>query len=144
MLYKILTVAVMSSFEIYVAIATGMAFGLSPFTICIATIVGGILGVFITVFLGEKIRTLILKYTKPKTAEELNGKKNKFLETLWEKYGVVGVGFVGTFFVGAPGSIGVGMGLGIQAKSLTKWALAAVILRSIIFSYFFDFVKNLF
>ena len=141
MLYKIFLVGLMATFEIYVAIATGMAFNLSSNVLFFTTVTGGIIGVFVAAFLGDKIRALILKYKKPKINKP--GNKDKLMMKLWEKYGVVGVGFVGTFIVGAPVSIGIGYGFGIQPKKLVNWCLLAVVLRCFIFSYFFNYVKNL-
>lgn len=68
MLYKILTVAALATFEIYAAIPAGFAFGLNPWIIFIASLVGGISGAFVAAFLGEKIEKLIAKYRKPKAA----------------------------------------------------------------------------
>jgi Ca2+/H+ antiporter, TMEM165/GDT1 family len=145
MLYKIFVVIALSSFEIYVAIASGLAFKLSPHVICISTLIGGFCGVFITAFAGDKIKSLIGKYKKPSSnSATAEGSKNKLLNSLWDKYGVFGVGFLGTFLVGAPVSIGVGYGFGVKANVLVKWCLMAVTIRCIIFSYFFDFVKNIF
>ncbi len=142
MLYKILLVGLLATFEIYVAIGTGMAFSLTPTTICLTTLVGGIIGVFVAAFLGDKITAFIAKYRKPKV--KTASAKDKLLMKLWDKYGVFGVGFIGTFLVGAPISIGIGYGFGVEAKKLINWCLLAVVLRCVIYSYFFDYVKNLF
>ncbi|MCX8471121.1 MAG: hypothetical protein ORN55_05025 [Chitinophagaceae bacterium] len=142
MLFKIITIILIATFEIYAAIGTGMAFLLSPHIICIATLIGGISGVFIAAFLGDKIKAFIAKYRTPKPKKESS--KDKLLVTLWHKYGVFGVGFIGTFLVGAPISIGVGYGFGVQPKQLVNWCLIAVVLRCITYSYLFDFLKNLF
>ena len=141
MLYKILLVGLLATFEIYVAIGTGMAFNLSSNVLFFTTVTGGIIGVFVAAFLGDRIRAFFLKYKKPKPPK--TGNKDKIMMKLWEKYGVVGVGFVGTFIVGAPVSIGIGYGFGIQPKKLINWCLLAVVLRCFIFSYFFNYVKSL-
>lgn len=146
MLYKILTIVLLSSFEIYVAIATGMAFKLSPHVICISTLAGGISGVFIAAFLGDKIKAFIARYRKPRDTEKQkkDSAKEKLLLKLWHKYGVFGIGFIGTFLLGAPASIGIGYGFGVQAKQLVRLCLTAVVIRCVVYSYFFDFMKNLF
>ncbi len=141
-MYKIFIVALISSFEIYAAIGSGLAFGLSANTICIATLIGGIAGVFVFAFLGEKIRKFIAKFKKPK--ESTDSKKDKLMITLWNKYGVFGVGFIGSFIVGAPISIGIGVGLGVEAKKLIPYCLIAVVIRCVVYSYFFGYIKNLF
>lgn len=143
MAYKILTVILLSSFEIYVSIATGIAFKLSPHIICISTLIGGISGVFVAAFLGNQIRTFIAKYRKPKPPK-LASNKDKVMQKLWAKYGVFGVGFIGTFILGAPASIGIGYGFGVQPKVLVNWCLLAVCIRCVAYSYFFDYLVNLF
>ena len=59
MFYKILTVAGLATFEIYAAIPAGFAFGLSPIVIFLASLVGGLLGVFVAAYLGDKIKSLV-------------------------------------------------------------------------------------
>jgi uncharacterized membrane protein len=59
MFLKALTVAGLATFEIYAAIPAGLAFGLSPWTIFFASVVGGLTGVFVAAFLGNKIRALV-------------------------------------------------------------------------------------
>jgi hypothetical protein len=142
MLYKFIIVLLLSTFEIYAAIGSGLAFSLSANQICLATLIGGVSGVFIAAFLGEKIRSIIAKYRTPKPKQD--SAKDKLLIQLWQKYGQFGLGFIGSFLVGAPISIGIGYGFGVQPKELVKWCLVAVIIRSIAFSYFFNFIKNLF
>jgi membrane protein YqaA with SNARE-associated domain len=145
MLYQIFTVGLLATFEIYVAIATGLAFNLSSNMLFIATLIGGIVGALASVFLGDQIKQLILKLKKPKpvSPDKPVSAKTKMLKALWDKYGVIGVGFIGTFLVGAPISIGIGIGFGVPAKRLMYWCLAAVVIRSFVFSYFFNYVKLL-
>mgnify|MGYP000612948209 FL=1 len=50
MIFKILTVAGLATFEIYAAIPAGFAFGLSPWVIFFASVTGGLVGVFVAFF----------------------------------------------------------------------------------------------
>ncbi len=130
MVLKILTVAGLATFEIYVAIPTGFAFGLSPWIIFFASITGGIAGVFVAAFLGDKIRSLIYKNKLPKE------KKNThpMVHRLWNKYGIIGLGFLGTVSVGAPISIAVGVGLNANLGKLLTWCCIGVLTRCIAFT----------
>ncbi len=143
MIYKIISVGAIATFEIYAAIGVGMLAKLSPHVIFVTTLIGGIIGVFAAVFLGERIRAFIAKFKKPKPQQEESG-KDKVIKKLWDKYGVFGVGFIGTFLMGAPISIGIGISFGVDAKKLMRWCLLAVAIRCFVFSYFFNYIKSLF
>ncbi|WP_462221614.1 small multi-drug export protein [Ferruginibacter sp.] len=130
MFLKILTVAALATFEIYVAIPTGFAFGLSPWIIFFASITGGLVGVFVAAFLGDKIRSFLYK-NKPKEEKKY---KHPMVHKIWEKYGIVGLGFFGTMSVGAPISIAVGVGLNANLKKLLTWCCVGVACRCVIFT----------
>jgi membrane protein YqaA with SNARE-associated domain len=130
MILKILMVASLASFEIYAAIPAGFAFGLSPWTIAFASITGGLAGVFVSIFLGEKIRTFFKKYKKKNEVKPKTG----LVYRIWNKYGIIGLGFFGTMTVGAPASIAVGIGMNASLKKLLTWCCIGVITRCIIFT----------
>lgn len=132
MIYKILTVAGLATFEIYAAIPAGFAFGLSPWVIFFAALSGGIIGVFVAAFLGEKIEKFISKFRKPK--EIPKEKKPGLAHKLWEKFGIAGLGILGTFTVGAPVSIAVGVGFNVNMHKLASWCCIGVLVRCIIFT----------
>jgi membrane protein YqaA with SNARE-associated domain len=142
MLYKILTVAALATFEIYAAIPAGFAFGLSPWVIFAASLVGGIAGVLVAAFLGEKIEKWLSRFRKPKpTAKE---KKPNLAHRIWEKYGIIGLGFLGTFTVGAPVSIAVGVGFNVNMHKLATWCCLGVLARCIVFTIVGYFGAKLF
>ena len=70
MLYKILTVAGLATFEIYAAIPAGFAFGISPWIIFFTTVIGGLAGVFVAAFLGKQIQQYFSKFRKPQVKKE--------------------------------------------------------------------------
>src|SRR3954463_13741038 len=125
MFLKALTVAGLATFEIYAAIPAGFAFGLSPWVIFFASITGGLLGTFIAAFLGDKIRAL---FRKNRPAKEGAEKKHPMMLRLWNKYGIIGLGFLGTMSVGAPISLAVGIGLNANIKKLVTWCCIGVII----------------
>jgi len=127
---RILTVAGLASFEIYAAIPAGFVFGLSPWTIAVASITGGLAGVFVAAFLGDKIRKVFSKYKKKKEVKPKTG----LVYRIWNKYGIIGLGFFGTMTVGAPASIAVGIGMNASLQKLLTWCCIGVITRCIIFT----------
>lgn len=131
MFLKILTVAGLATFEIYAAIPAGFAFGLSPWVIFFASIAGGLAGVFVATFLGDKIRAF---FYKKKAEKQDETQKHPFIAKLWKKYGVPGLGLAGTFTVGAPISIAVGTSLNVNLKKLLVWCCIGVIARCTVFT----------
>ncbi|MDF3076263.1 MAG: hypothetical protein K0S09_152 [Sphingobacteriaceae bacterium] len=136
MFYKILTVIVLSSFEIYAAIPAGYAMGLTPFTILCSSIVGGLAGVFIAAYLGDRIKAMIKRYKKNKGQEERPKKeKTGLAHRIWVRYGIIGLGFFGTITVGAPASIAVGIGLNAPVQKLVTWCCIGIVVRCVIFTF---------
>ena len=132
MIYKILTVAGLATFEIYAAIPAGFAFGLSPIVIFLASLVGGLIGVFVAAYLGDKIKSLVNQFRKNKV-EKIN-KEPGFVLKIWEKYGVIGLGLLGTMTVGAPISIGIGVGFNVPTNKMVFWCCMGVLIRCTIFT----------
>mgnify|MGYP003449539750 FL=1 len=130
MFLKTLTVAGLATFEIYAAIPAGFAFGLSPWTIFFASVAGGLTGAFVAAFLGDKLRAFFRK-NKP-VKEKPN--KHPVIHRIWEKYGIVGLGFLGTLSVGAPISIAIGTGLNANFKKLLTWCCIGVVIRCVLFT----------
>ena len=130
MFLKTLTVAGLATFEIYAAIPLGFALGLSSWTIFFASAIGGLAGVFVAAFLGDKIRAF---FSKNKPAKEKEN-KHPMITRIWNKYGIIGLGFLGTLSVGAPISIAVGVGLNANLKKLLTWCCIGVITRCVLFT----------
>ena len=127
---EIFTVAGLATFEIYAAIPAGFAFGLHPGAIFGSTVIGGLVGVFVAAFLGDKIRAFISRYKKVKEEKPKEG----LIYRIWDKYGVIGVGFLGTMTVGAPVSLAVGVGFNVPLKKLVTWCCIGVLVRCALFT----------
>lgn len=130
MFFKIATIVALASFEIYAAIPAGFAFGLTPLVILLSSITGGIAGVFIAAFLGDKIRLFVSRYKKKKEEKPKTG----LVYRIWNKYGIIGLGFLGTITVGAPVSIAVGVGFNAPLQKLITWCCLGVITRCVFFT----------
>lgn len=125
-----MTVAGLATFEVYAAIPAGFAFGLNPFTIFVASVTGGLIGVFVAAFLGDIIRAFFNR-NKPSKEEK---PKTGLAYRLWYKYGIIGLGFLGTITVGAPLSLAVGVGFNAPLKKLVTWCCIGVLARCAVFT----------
>ena len=63
-------------------------------------------------------------------------KENKpnFANKMWDKFGIIGLGFFGTMTVGAPISIAVGIGFNVNMQKLALWCSLGVLVRCIVFT----------
>ena len=139
MFFKLLTVASLASFEIYAAIPAGFALGLSPILIFSSSVIGGLAGVFVAAFLGDKIRSFFSKNKEPKEKPATS-----LIYRLWYKYGIIGLGFLGTMTVGAPVSLAVGIGFKAPLQKLITWCCIGVITRCIVFTLIGHYGMKLF
>lgn len=133
----------LATFEIYAAIPAGFAFGLSAWTIFFASVTGGLIGVFVAAFLGDKIRAFFHKNKPVHSSQspvgilrikEKQENKHPVIHRIWNKYGIIGLGFLGTLSVGAPISIAVGAGLNANLKKLLTWCCIGVLTRCVLFT----------
>ena len=131
MFLKILTVLALATFEIYAAIPAGFAFKLSPWIILLASLTGGLLGVIITAYLGDKLKAFFYKNKKNENKEV---KTDTLVHKIWMKFGIIGLGYLGTIIVGAPICIALGVGLNAPLHKLVLWCCLGVITRCIIFT----------
>ncbi len=131
----------MASFEIYAALGTAHAFGMDTWLILACTLTGGIAGVFIAAFLGDRIEKFIHKTFKKNKAPK---PKTGLIYKIWDKYGLYGLGIFGTFLLGAPAAIGVGVGFDANMKKLLPVCLITVVVRCFAFTFFSDYIKGLF
>lgn len=129
LLLELLTVAALASFEIYAAIPAGFAFGLSPWLVFFSSLTGGLAGVFIVAFLGDRIRRLLGK-NKPESSQPKTG----LVYRIWNRYGIIGLGLLGTFTVGAPASLAVGLGFRAPVQKMVLWCCMGVITRCVVFT----------
>jgi membrane protein YqaA with SNARE-associated domain len=132
MIYKILTVIGLATFEIYAAIPAGFAFKLNPIAIFSYSLIGGLIGVFVAAYLGDIIKKWISTFRKNKV--EKFAKEPGFALKIWQKYGVVGLGLLGTMTVGAPISIGIGVGFNVPTNKMVFWCSLGVLLRCALFT----------
>ncbi len=132
MIYKILSVIGLAIFEIYAAIPAGFAFKLNPIEIFSYSVLGGLIGVFVAAYLGDIIKKWVS--TLRKTTNNKVAKEPGFALKIWRKYGVIGLGLLGTMSVGAPICIGIGIGFNVPTNKMVFWCSLGVVLRCAIFT----------
>ena len=88
----------------------------------------------------DRIRHLFTR-NKKKSEEK---PKTSLAHRLWNKYGVIGLGFIGTMTVGAPASLAVGISMGASTKKLVTWCCLGVITRCTLFTTIGHFGVQLF
>ena len=132
MIYKILTLIGLATFEIYAAIPAGFAFKLSPIEIFSYSVLGGLIGVFVAAYLGDIIKKWVSGLRKTETNKV--AKEPGFALKIWQKYGVIGLGLLGTMSVGAPIRIGIGVGFNVPTNKMVFWCSLGVILRCALFT----------
>jgi membrane protein YqaA with SNARE-associated domain len=137
---KVLTVVGLASFEIYAAIPAGFAFNLSPLTIFLSSVAGSMIGLFIAAFFGNKIRQF---FSKKKNVQETKP-KDGLVHRIWNKYGIIGLGLLGTMTVGAPASVAVGIGFNGSVQKLILWCSIGIVSRCLLFTVIGHFGNSMF
>ncbi len=122
-LLQLLGVAALSVFELWAAAPAGVAVGLPPILVWLATATGAILGIVVVVLAGEQLRTWLVSRVGRGRAKE-GGRVRR----VWERYGVIGWGLIGPLLLGAPLSAALGVGLGAPRGRLIFWLAAGVML----------------
>lgn len=119
------TVFALGVFELWVAVPTGSALSLHPLLNGLASGAGAMLGIFLVILLGERLRQRILSKRKR------NGKSGRIYR-IWDKYGVVGLGLLAPLLTGGPLGAAIGISFGANPKKLVIWMWVGVAIWTII------------
>jgi len=126
-LYPYLIVFIAGMTGIWKAVPVGVAFKMGPLGIWLSTSGGAALAVLILYFFGKKIREYIVRKRK----NTKNKKKEARASKLLEKYGVFGLGFLGTLLMGPNMTIILGLIIVESHKKLLIWTLAGILIWSL-------------
>jgi len=116
---------------IWKSVPVGLAFSINPVLIWLLTSAGASVAVLVLYFFEKKIRNYINRKREHKT----NKSKEARAKQLLEKYGVFGLGFIGTFLMGPQMTMILGL---IIVKSHTKllyWTLSGIFVWSFVITY---------
>jgi len=130
------TVAVFGGVEFWLAVPAGFAFGLHPAVTCIATIVGGILGVLIVLIPGQKIGAWLAR----RRAGRPRSRNAERASRIWDRYGLVGFAFFSPILPGAPLGALMALALGTPkwrvlfwfSLSLTVWSVGVTLVGALV------------
>jgi membrane protein YqaA with SNARE-associated domain len=125
LLIKLLTVLGLGAVELWVAVPAGFALNLSPSVTAITAASGAVLGLLVILTLGERIRNRLLKQVNNED------KRNKYINRIWDRYGVAGFGLLAPLLIGTPIGTALGIALGVPANRLFFWMSLGIIICSI-------------
>jgi len=121
------TVAVFGAVEFWLAVPTGFAFGLHPLVTCIATIVGGVIGVLIVTIPGERIGAWLARRRAGKPKSKSWDRAGR----IWEKYGIIGLAFFSPIVPGAPLGALIALALGASKWRVLLWFSTSIVVWSV-------------
>lgn len=113
---------------VWKAIPVGLALQCNALTIMIMTAAGALVAIVIIYLLGSKIKEWILKRLKKGKSEKKKGR----LTALLDKYGVPGMGILGTLLLGPNMTMAMGMIIVKKEKSLLLWTAAGIIIWTVV------------
>lgn len=115
---------------IWKAVPLGFAIGIAPFKIFFATISGALTSALIIYFFGDWVRK-VLKNRFNRKPSKRNSRANQLLQ----KYGTMGLGFLGTLIIGPNATLLVGLLLVESAKKLLLWTVIGIICWSFVLTW---------
>jgi hypothetical protein len=122
-----LVVAAISFFAGGFAIPIGFALGLSAMEVYIAACVGSIAGLAVFMAAGDKIRIWLRSDRPPPDADENeSADDDSRIREFAARYGERGLGMVGPIFPGVTASVVLGLALGMNRGSLTRWLMIGI------------------
>lgn len=123
---KLLTVIGLGTIELWAAVPAGFALNLHPIVVGSAAAVGAVSGASAVALVGERLRAWLLR---GRDAKERKG-RHKLVRSIWQRYGVVGLGLLAPMLTGAPLGAALGLALGAPVGRLLFWIGLGVALWS--------------
>ena len=116
---------------IWKSIPVGLVMEMNPLWICLMTILGATLGILVIYMLGTNIKKYLNKWMKESSIEK---KENRLL-SLFNKYGVHGLGLIGTLIIGPNMTMALGIALVNKPRMLFIWTFVGIVVWTFTLTY---------
>ena len=103
------------------AIPIGFSLSLSPIEVYLAASAGSMLGLWVFLFAGDRLRQRITGKDEPEPLQ-----RDSRVGELAERYGAKGLGLVGPIVPGVTASVLLGLALGMKRAELGRWMTAGI------------------
>ena len=120
------TVAAFGAVQFWLAVPAGFALGLHPAVTCLATIVGGFIGMLVVLIPGERIGGWLAKRRKGRP----RSKNAERAARIWERYGLVGFAFFSPVIPGVPLGALMALALGTPKPKVLLWFSLSLVVWS--------------
>jgi membrane protein DedA with SNARE-associated domain len=128
--YQSVLIFLMGAAGMWKAVPFGFVLKAPPLVIFLMSAAGSMAGVLVLYFFGKQIKKIFKRKSKLVVKQAKANRARK----LFDKYGVPGLGFFGTFLIGPNLTIVIGVTIVKATKQLLYWVLASTVFWSFILS----------
>jgi hypothetical protein len=123
---KALSVFGLGMIGLWEGVPAGFALRLHPVATGALSAVGSTVATLLVTLLGDRVRARLLR----RRGAESGPKKERMIDRVWRRYGIVGLGLLAPVLTGAP--LGVAFGLFLRAPTtrLLLWSIIGIVLWS--------------
>jgi hypothetical protein len=122
LLLELLFTAALGAVELSFGVLGGVALGLPLILVGVATVLGNLVALVLTLLAGERLQRWI--YRRPGLA-----RRRKRIERVWNRYGVLGVAFLAPIITGAVFGTVLALALGAPPRALLLWMALSTVFR---------------
>jgi membrane protein YqaA with SNARE-associated domain len=119
-LIKLLSVFGAGMIGLWEGIPLGFVLGLSPVVIALVSAAGSTSATLLVLLLGERVRARLVKPREPG--------KERWIDRIFQRHGVIGLGLVAPFLTGAPIGVAIGLFFRAPVRLLLFWAIVGIAL----------------
>lgn len=124
---KLLAVFGLGMTGLWQGVPAGFALKLHPVVTGVTAAAGSLVATVLVVFLGDRLRERLLRRKQPADSAQ----RERLIDRVWRRYGVVGLGLLGPGLTGAPLGAALGLSLRVPARRLLSWLALGIVLWSI-------------